>query len=60
MQGRDHLARHRVEHGQRGERPRHLPVLGHVTKLFGGFLDSTVVHQLDAVSEGNKMVNTYS
>lgn len=59
MQGRDDLARHGVEHGQRGERPRDLPVLGHVTELFGGFLYSTVVHQLDAVPEGNKIVNTY-
>lgn len=59
VQGRDDLARHWVEHGQRGERPRDLPVLGHVTELFGWFLYSTVVHQLDAVSEGNEIVNTY-
>lgn len=59
VQGRDDLARHRVKHGQRGKRPRDLSVLGHVTELFGGFLYSTVVHQLDAVTEGNKVVNTY-
>ena len=48
VDGRHHLATDRVEDGQRGERPRDLPVLRHAPQLLAGLLDGAVVNQLDA------------
>jgi len=53
VKGRHNLTGHRVEHRQRWKRPSYLSVFRHVTKLFGWFLYSTVVDQLDAMSKGN-------
>lgn len=47
MQWRYHLPAHRVEDGQRGQRPGDLTVLGHAPQLLGGLLDGAVVHQLN-------------
>lgn len=47
VNGRHHLSAHRVEDGQRRERPRDLPVLRHAAELLRRLLNGAVVNQLN-------------